>query len=51
VDFPVYKALPGLENIRKAMENIGKSPVLVEHMDLTSGKYMVNIGKYGFNLW
>jgi len=37
----------GLNSGMMGMTTYGKSPFLVEHMDLTSGKY----GKYGFNLW
>jgi hypothetical protein len=40
-----------LVNIQKAMENIGKSQFLVEHMDLTSGKHTTDYGKSPFYSW
>ena len=40
-----------LVNIQKAMENIGKSQFLVEHMDLISGKHTTDYGKSPFYSW
>ena len=40
-----------LVNIQEAMEIMGKSPFLVEHMDLTSGKHTTNYGKSPFYSW